>query len=86
MLVQLIMALVVVSAHGGFLQGSVHAFNLAIRLGVIRFGQAVFDAIFRAGPFKGMGLKHLSGFFQGHQFTGHGTSLSRRREMRTIVR
>ena len=39
------MAFVVIPLHRRFLYGSVHPFNLTIRLGVVRLGQALFDAV-----------------------------------------
>lgn len=51
---QLVVGLVMESAHRGFLDGSVHALDLAVRPRMIGFGALVFDVVLRAGPFKGM--------------------------------
>jgi hypothetical protein len=39
---------------GGFLDGSVHAFDLTIGPGMVRLGEAVFDSLDMAGPIEGM--------------------------------
>jgi hypothetical protein len=39
---------------GGFLDGSVHAFDLTIGPGMVRLGEAVFDSVDMAGPIEGM--------------------------------
>ena len=42
------MAVVVVALDGGFLDGAVHAFDLAVRPGMLRLCKAVLDAVFLA--------------------------------------
>ena len=39
---------------GGFLDGSVHSFDLTIGPGVVRLGEAVFDSVDMAGSIEGM--------------------------------
>ena len=48
---------VVVALHGGFLNGSVHAFDLPVGPGMVGFGEAVIDAVQKAGPVKRMATK-----------------------------
>jgi len=38
----------------GFLDGSVHPFDLTIGPGMVRLGEAVFDSVDMAGPIEGM--------------------------------
>ena len=42
---QLFMAVLVVALHSGFLDGSVHAFDLSVGPGMVGFGEAVIDAV-----------------------------------------
>jgi hypothetical protein len=44
-LAELIVGLVVVAPHGGFLERPVHSFDLTVRPGMIGLGQPVFDAM-----------------------------------------
>jgi hypothetical protein len=53
------MALVIKGLDRG-LDGPVHSFDLSIRPGVLRFGQAMVDIIRRAGEFKGAGAGEFS--------------------------
>lgn len=48
------MAVVVVTLHGGFLDGSVHALDLAVGPGVIGFGQTMFDSTAKTDAVEGM--------------------------------
>jgi hypothetical protein len=54
-LTKLIVGLIVVAAHGCFFQGSVHALNLAVGPGMVRFGKPVLDAVFLAAHIEHMG-------------------------------
>lgn len=45
---------VMISPHGGFLEGSVHALDLAVGPRVIGLGEAVFDVMLPADAVKGM--------------------------------
>jgi len=42
---ELLVCSVVISAHGGFLKGAVHAFDLAVGPGVVGLGKPVLDAM-----------------------------------------
>src|SRR6202049_1538737 len=42
---KLVVGFIVVALDGRFLEGAVHPFDLAIRPGVVGFGQAVLDAV-----------------------------------------
>ncbi len=48
MLSQLLMIVIMISLDGYFLEGAVHAFDLAIGPGMIRSGQAMLRTIFQA--------------------------------------
>ncbi len=58
---QLAMAVVVIALHGGLLDGAVHAFDLPVGLGMVRFGQPMIDAMRKADPVKRMSTKAGSG-------------------------
>ncbi len=52
--VELLVRVVEEAFDGGFLDGSVHAFDLTIGPGMVRLGEAVFDSVDMAGPIEGM--------------------------------
>lgn len=54
MLAKQIMRLVIVALDGRFLDGAVHAFDLAVGTWVARFGQPMFDVEIGAGRFEGV--------------------------------
>ena len=54
---QLIVAVVVVALDSGLLDGPVHALDLAVDPGMIRFGKPVIDAMRKTDPVKGMSAK-----------------------------
>jgi hypothetical protein len=51
---QLGVIVVVIGAHGGFLDGAVHAFDLAVGPGMVGLGEAMLDAMAAAGPVERM--------------------------------
>ena len=51
---ELLVCGVVISAYGGFLKGSVHAFDLAVGPGVIGLGETMLDAVLETHPVKPM--------------------------------
>ena len=53
------MVLVVEAADGGFLDGAVHAFDLAVRPGMLGLGEAMINAFKCAGVFECMRPKML---------------------------
>ena len=55
MLSKLIVGLVMIAAHRGFLQGAVHALDLAVGPGMVRFGEPVLDAVFPAAHIEHVG-------------------------------
>ena len=84
-LAELLVALVIEALDRGFLDGPVHSFDLAIRPGVLRFGQPMVDVILRAGEFKGVGTEEFScrhGLLDLKDGRAAGT---RRRELDAIV-
>jgi hypothetical protein len=54
MLFQMVMGLVVILFHGGLFERAVHAFYLAIRPGMVGFGQSMVDAILLTDTIKDM--------------------------------
>ena len=58
---QLVVGLVVVAFDGCVLDGSVHAFDLAIGPGMLGLGQAMIDTVLGAGVFEGVRPDGLSG-------------------------
>jgi hypothetical protein len=50
----MVMGLIVILFHGGVFERAVHAFHLAIRPGMVGFGEAVLDAILLADALKDM--------------------------------
>ena len=55
MLTKLIVGLIVVAAHRCFFHGAVHALNLTVGPGMVRFGEPVLDAVFLAAHIEHMG-------------------------------
>jgi hypothetical protein len=51
---QMVMGLIVILFHGGVFERAVHAFSLAIRPGMIGFGQPMVDALLLADATKDM--------------------------------
>jgi len=49
---KLIVAVVMIAADGGLLQRAVHAFDLAVRPGMLRLCEPVIDIVFSAGPLE----------------------------------
>jgi len=86
MFLQVGMGQVVVGADGGFLEGAVHAFDLAVGPGMVGFGQAVVEVVAGAGVFEGVRPEELA---RGHgqPDLGHGrTAVARRGEVGAVVR
>ncbi len=54
---EILVGLVVEAFDGGLLEGSVHAFNLAVGAGMFGFGEAVVDAGLGASELEGMGAE-----------------------------
>ncbi len=54
------MKIIVVSLDGCFLDGSVHAFDLAVGPGMFRLGQAVVDVGLGASELERMGAEEFS--------------------------
>ena len=54
---QLVMAVVVVALNSGFFDGAVHALDLAVSPGMVRFGEPVVDAMPKTDPVKRMAAK-----------------------------
>jgi len=54
---QLFMAVIVITLHSGFLDGSVHALDLPVGPGMVGFGVAVIDAVQKADPVKRVATK-----------------------------
>ena len=52
MVTKLLMSIVVVAIDGGFLERSIHALDLAVRPGMIGFGEAMLDAMLGADAVK----------------------------------
>ena len=52
---KLIMGFVMIAAHGCFFQGAVHALDLALGPGMVRFGEPVLDAVFPTAHIEHMG-------------------------------
>src|SRR6516162_535120 len=49
---KLIVAVVMIAADGGLFQRAVHALDLAVRQGMLRFCGRVIDTVFSEGPLK----------------------------------
>src|ERR1700693_6115383 len=54
---QLIVTVVVVALNRGLFDGAVHALDLAVGPGMVRFGKSVVDAMQQAGAIEGMPAK-----------------------------
>ena len=54
MFFQVLVGLVVIFFHGGVFERAVHAFHLAIRPGMVGFGQPMVDAILMTDAIKNM--------------------------------
>ena len=66
------MAVVVVSAHGGFLERAVHSLDLAVRPRVVGLGQAMLDVVAGAGQFEGVSAEDLPSLDRGLDVRGGG--------------
>ncbi len=62
MLSEVSVSFVVEAFDGGFLECSIHAFDLSVGPGVFRFGQAVVDVGLGAGELEGMSAEEFSAF------------------------
>lgn len=85
MVAELLMAAVVEAMGGGFLDGPVHALNLAIGPGMLGLGQAVIDVALGAGVLEGMSPEALT---IGHGLLDLGDGVApatRCREMDAVV-
>ena len=64
MLSEVLVGFVVKAFDGGFLECSVHAFDLSVGPGVFRFGQAVVDVGLGGGELEGMSAEEFSAFMR----------------------
>src|SRR5215204_5873924 len=55
---ELVMAIVVIALHSGFLDGSVHPLDLPVGPWVVGFGQPMLDAMAAAGSIEGVSTEH----------------------------
>ena len=86
MSLELSMRLVVVSAHGGFFEGTVHALDLAIGPGMIGFGKAVVDAVLGTSEFKSMSPEDFAPGQSELDVGSGGASVAWGGEMSAVVR
>jgi len=61
-LFELIVAVVMIAADGGFFQRAVHALDLAIRPRMLRLCEPMIDIALGAGALKGMGAEDFASF------------------------
>lgn len=84
-LTEVLVGFVVEALDGCFLDGSVHAFDLAVGPGMFRLGQAVVEVGLGAGELEGMGAEELSAFLCEPDLRGCGTAIAGRGEMHSVV-
>jgi len=75
MLSEVSVGFVVEAFDGGFLECSIHAFDLAVGPGVFRFGQAVVDVGLGAGELEGVSAEELSLLESKSDLRGCGTAI-----------
>jgi len=75
MLSEVLVGFVVEAFDGGFLECSIHAFDLAVGPGVFRFGQAVVDVGLGAGELEGVSAEELSLLESKSDLRGCGTAI-----------
>jgi len=75
MLSEVSVGFVVEAFDGGFLECSIHAFDLSVGPGVFRFGQAVVDVGLGAGELEGMSAEELSLLESKSDLRGCGTAI-----------
>ncbi len=84
-LTEVLVCLVVEAFHGSFLEGSVHAFDLAVGPGMLRLGQAMIDIGFGAGEPEGVGAEEFALMKCQPDRGGCGASIAKRGEMHSVV-
>ena len=85
MLSEVLVGLVVEAFDGGFLECSIHAFDLSVGPGVFRFGQAVVDVGLGAGELEGVSAEELSLLESKSDLRGHGVSIAGRGEVHAVI-
>ena len=76
---------VVEAFDSSFLEGSVHAFDLAVGPGMFQLGQAMIDVSFGAGELEGMGAEEFSAFEGKLDLRGSRRAIAGRGEMHSVV-
>ncbi len=79
------MGFVVEALDGGFFEGSVHAFDLAVGPGMFRLGQAMIDVGFGAGELEGMGAEEFSALEGKLDLRSSRAAVAGRGEMHSAV-
>lgn len=59
-----------IGAHGGLLEGAVHAFDMAIGPRMVGLGETMVDLMASAGELEGVGAKKLSALASESDFGG----------------
>ncbi len=81
---EVLVSLVVEALDGCVLDGSVHAFDLAIGPGMFRFGEAVVDVSLGASELEGMGAEEFSAFEGELDLRGSRRPVAGRGEMHSV--
>ena len=82
---ELVVAVIMVAADGCLFQRAVHAFDLAIRPGMLRLCEPVIDVAFGAGVLKSMGSEDFASGQAFLDLLGLRTSVARRGEVGAVV-
>lgn len=82
---QPIMAVVEVTPNGGFLDRSVHSFDLTVCPRMVGLGEQVVDVGLGAGVFEGVGSEQLAGGQRSLDLLGRRVGASGSRELGAVV-
>lgn len=85
MLPQLSMALIVIGANRGVLDGAVHAFDLPVGPRMIGLGEAMIEVMAGAGVFKGMSPKEFAALHRQLDGGSSGLGVARSGEVGAVV-
>ena len=85
MLPEVLMCVVVEALDGGFFEGSVHTFDLAVGPGMFRLGEAVVDIGFGTGELEGMSAEEFAALEGELDLRRSGTAIAWSGEVDSVI-
>lgn len=85
MLPEVFVGFVVEALDGGFLEGTVHAFDLAIGPGVLGLGQTMVNIGLGTGELEGMSAEEFSALERQLNLGGSGTAIAGSGEVDSVI-